>query len=501
MEAYLTGNVTDEGDVKLGDTDSSKEARWAWDELCERLVPNLRIRIKEQVDKNFKDEAKNRLGPTGERPEHKMLSSKFIITPYMIDMYRQMLEDEDLAIDADHPDDCELLWKGLQRIVEEQYDFEKWNHVSVSKKPMFKQVPLLNDADSSEKFSFNADEPDKISVVFKQKIPADNGGGWYRQADLIPEINDSGDQSDKNKYLLPDPQDRSIPKKKDGQLWKPTDSSKRTWKRGDGETWTFTALFRCFQRSNDEYIGKYLVSFKFYDNIDLNDKEYVKTYNKLLSQWRRRVMHVRTRIRDHWSEEEAAFVYTLINTWIKENGIEKFDIKAVYAERQSWVASLNKAFNATRTEDSLVSWVRNKTKAPKHPLGILTKRVNGIKDRIEADEDVAKKDRFPDEAIPLDKKTAEKRKHRADTESESEKEELDIVNDPREYEFDDEEVDDNAGEGSSRSAPKRRKTAATFKFKKTKAQELAEQTEAQMPREEHEDDEDDDELFMAGFDE
>jgi hypothetical protein len=460
LDAFLAGDVTEDGDATHWSADSKRPERLQqYKDLCNQLVPNLTAAIKKQSQMNLNVQPKSRVHGD-KNPEHRSFW-KLFLAPNLVTMYGEWVEKsrkKGINPDVDHWTNSlkfGKLIKLFQSIYELQYDFKDWKHMPP--KPIFNQTPRLN----AEEFMRVMDNCDQIRVYYHVVTPLGKG---FSQLDIIPEtavnftekeLTSMWRDKTRPKYLVPDPTTVTIPPKRRNTPWMNEDGVGKIWTRGE-LSWSPSFKFMVFDKATDAYIHEHLVDLDLLDQIGLNNEYWVLKYRKKISQWRGRATREATKVRDHWTNEERAVVYEFANTWLKKNGVDKFMPRILDGEKDDLQAGLVKRTGHMRSAESVSAWARQQmTAKPNEPLGMLYAKGQKMATRIDAGEDVADHERYPDEAIDVaeflakaktktpsrDGKSGKKCKHDPDEQSIADE---DALNDPHNFDPDgdlDEDLD------------------------------------------------------------
>ena len=435
LDAFLAGDVTEDGVATHWSAKSNGSERLQqYQNLCDRLVPNLTAAIKKQSHANLNAEPKNHVH--GDRnPEHQSLSQLFL-SKDLVTLYGALVEKarkKGLDPDVDpwtHPTKFDKMKAFFESIYVLQYDFDNWQHKRP--KPVFNQTARLD----AEEFIRVMNKRDCIRVHHRVTTAL---GKVFAQLDVIPEIAIKYTEQEltrmwrdktRPKYLIPDPAAVTIPnKRKDASCM--TSDDGETWTRGE-TSWAPTFKFMVFDTATHAYIHEHLVDLDHLDRIDLNDDTWVLKYRKKLSQWRNRDTGEATKIRDPWTDDERAIVYEWVNTWVKKNGVDKLLPRVMESGREDLQAALVAKTGFLRSVDSVSGWARQQiTNKPSEPLGMLYIEGQKLAARIESGESVPDDERYPEEAIDIAdflakakpqipseyNRSAKKRKHDSDDET------------------------------------------------------------------------------------
>ncbi|KNG49740.1 hypothetical protein TW65_03500 [Stemphylium lycopersici] len=456
LDAFLSGNVTEDGDAIHWLPESETEERLdSYKSLSSHLVPKITAAINKQSGENLVAEAKNRVYDD-EKPGHGRLCGMFL-APKVIGMYGEWVEKQRKKEESFDPDfdpwvspiENRKLINLLNTIVDIQYDFDTWQHISP--KPLFNQLPRIKGVEFQRVMSNFG------SIRTEYRITTSRGK-TFSQTTTIPETDLVYTEKEarkmwrdkkRSKYFLPDPVDVTVPKKEKEAIWHNADGEGKKWTRGD-TSFEPTLIFFVFDEETDAYIHHHIVSPNILDEIDLNKESWVVTYRKKLSQWRKRGTGETTKVRDHWSDDEKAAIYAWANMFCKKNGIDHCTPRRIDAEKADVLKELNKTVPGNRSMESVSAWTRTQmTKKPNLPLGLLAAEQQRVDAMVNNNQPVSESDRYPDQFIDVSgflaqskkkapaKKAQKKRKRGKDQE-----EEEGISNNPANFNIDADSDDD-----------------------------------------------------------
>ncbi|KAI4606379.1 hypothetical protein J4E80_010131 [Alternaria sp. BMP 0032] len=405
LDAFLAGDITEDGVATHWSAISNGSERLRqYQDLCDKLVPNLTAAIEKQSQANLNAEPKNRVhGDTN--PEHQSLSQLFL-SKDLVTLYGALVEKarkKGIELDVDtwtNPTKFSKMKAFFESIYVLQYDFNNWQHKRP--KPVFNQTARLD----AEEFMRVMNNREQIRVHHRVTTPL---GKVFAQLNVILEITIKYTEEEltrmwrdktRPKYLIPDPAAVTIPNKRKDTSWVSSDDGE-TWTRGE-TSWAPTFKFMVFDTATHAYIHEHLVDLDHLDRIDLNDDAWVLKYRKKLSQWRNRDTGEATKARDPWTDDERAIVYEWVNTWVKKNGVDKFLPRVMENKRDDLQATLVAQTGLLRSVDSVSGWARQQmTNKPNEPLGMLYIEGQKLAARIEAGESISDDERYPDEAIEI----------------------------------------------------------------------------------------------------
>jgi hypothetical protein len=411
LDACLEGLISDEGAV-VSKPPARKGATFTdWVAKCEKYVPKIRARIEEINNNNMRLPNNKYMGPDT-HPKHDLLW-KFVITPEHLNTFKDILEAEKISDEIEYPEAApEVIKNLLEDIIDGQYDFDAWVHLSFNAKAKtkFNQPMPEHPEDITEEYFEDQNHPDVILSIVKIKIPGTNVVKAYTS--LFPDLPKPISKRMKKARLTASKKKRStffrpsldsiiVPKKHKKYPWR--HSGGNFYHRNDGSSWEFFPFTREFDAETGEYIGLRHVKLSLLDDVNPNKEEWKKTFNRYFNQLRLRDPREKP-LREHtgWIAAEKKVVYRRINKWCKVNGVDQFRAKIFSeADKIDLVKEVNKIQNKGRTHGSVISWFNNAVLKEQGAIGDLVKKAAKLKKHLAKGETSPKADQFPDEAIPL----------------------------------------------------------------------------------------------------
>lgn len=217
--------------------------------------------------------------------------------------------------------------------------------------------------------------------------------------------------------IFPDVETSKVPRTKRAAPWKPVPGTSRyEWTRGDGdslESWRVNMFLHRLQRGTYAYQDIY-INTNVLNNVNPNDKTFRTLYNKWILQFARRrdATYTQKVVRIHWSVSERHALYTSINKFCTDFGIDKFGFsdgcELGTKQLQRMADFVNTVPNSSRTMPRGVDAVRGqivsshdrpqpKNKAIFHLLA----KAALFRSRIASGEEIFSAERQPELAIPL----------------------------------------------------------------------------------------------------
>ncbi|CAN9175906.1 unnamed protein product [Alternaria alternata] len=268
-----------------------------------------------------------------------------------------------------------------------------------------------------EKFAPHDTDPSKIEASFKIKLP--DGSGWFTQTDIIPEQRDSADEDlydARASVFFPDLESRKVPKKdkekKSDVVVRWNKVAAFRWERdfkGNHEVFTPSIALRRFNARTHAYEHIHIGISKLKD-IDPNDKVWKDAYNKWIDQISRRsnADYEKKKTRDHWTAGEICAMYTAINAFIHDNGIDAYDTMTS-ADLQAITDAINAVGGKARGLDALRGQITSAHETKNHTMWYLREHARDFRLMIEGGGEVTDDERYPEHIIPLSEFPLEKR--------------------------------------------------------------------------------------------
>ncbi|CAG5158549.1 uncharacterized protein ALTATR162_LOCUS5137 [Alternaria atra] len=270
---------------------------------------------------------------------------------------------------------------------------------------------------SKEKFEPHDTDPTKIEATFRIKMP--DGSGWFTQKDVIPEQRDSADEDLYEpcaSIFFPDLDSRKVPKK---DKEKKNDVAVRwnkvadlRWERtfkGKYEVFTPSIALRRFNARTHAYEHIHIGTSKL-NNIDPNNKMWKDAYNKWIDQISRRsnANYQKKKTRDHWTIGEICAMYTAINAFVHENGIDAYDSMST-SDLSAITDAINAVGGKARGLDALRGQITSAHETKNHTMWYLRENAREFRLMIEGGGKVSDEERYPEHIIPLTEFPVEKR--------------------------------------------------------------------------------------------
>jgi hypothetical protein len=162
-------------------------------------------------------------------------------------------------------------------------------------------------------------------------------------------------------------------------------------------------MFRRFNAATHAYEEIYLSAAKLVD-VDPNDKKYQYAYNKWIDQIRRRrdEAYVKSVVKEHWSPAERAALYAGINAYMRVKGLERFGFGRGGMERADVrdIAEKVSGVGEGRGVDAVRSQIATAHGRKNGAVWELLKRAEVLREKMGNGEEVGRKERWPEEAIP-----------------------------------------------------------------------------------------------------
>ena len=290
-----------------------------------------------------------------------------------------------------------------------------------------------------EKFAPHDTDPSKIEASFKIKLP--DGSGWFTQTDIIPEQRDSADEDlydARASVFFPDLESRKVPKKdkekKSDVVVRWNKVAAFRWERnfkGNHEVFTPSIALRRFNARTHAYevsiiytrytlqheltahfriVQHIHIGISKLKDIDPNDKVWKDAYNKWIDQISRRsnADYEKKKTRDHWTAGEICAMYTAINAFIHDNGIDAYDTMTS-ADLQAITDAINAVGGKARGLDALRGQITSAHETKNHTMWYLREHARDFRLMIEGGGEVTDDERYPEHIIPLSEFPLEKR--------------------------------------------------------------------------------------------
>ncbi|KAG9184941.1 hypothetical protein G6011_11771 [Alternaria panax] len=305
----------------------------------------------------------------------------------------------------------------------DEYDSDSESNLSEDPAP-FAGRELINKPNSSkEKFAPHDTDPTKIEATFKIKMP--DGSGWFTQNDVIPEQRDSADvdlYDAAASIFFPDLESRKVPKKdkekKSDVVVRWNKVSTFRWERtfkGKHEIFTPSKLrLDETHETHTDFVSLLLqhihIGTSKLNNIDPNNKVWKDAYNKWVDQISRRsnADYEKKKTRDHWTVGEICAMYTAINAFVHENGIDGYDTMTT-SDLQVITDAINAVGGKDRGLDALRGQITSAHETKNHTMWYLRENSRAFRLMIEGGGEVSDDERYPEHIIPLSEFPVEKR--------------------------------------------------------------------------------------------
>jgi hypothetical protein len=267
-----------------------------------------------------------------------------------------------------------------------------------------------------ETFSPHPTDPTKLIARFRVELPHASGT-YYEQIDEIPVRDETASSPAKpGFYFIRDLTNAKIPQRRrankknnhQGDKWT-RQASGEIWTRpglnGEGiDVWEPIVVFRRFNATTQKYQQIYINLSKL-DNVDPNDKMYQYAYNKWIDQIRRRRdgTYVQVVNKDHWTHAERRALYAAINAFVRKAGLRNFGFGPDVAMNQKDIQVMTNAVNTVGGKNRHVDAVRGQISSAhirkNKAIYDLLQHAQVLRDRLDRDEIVPRKERYPQEAI------------------------------------------------------------------------------------------------------
>jgi hypothetical protein len=296
-------------------------------------------------------------------------------------------------------------------------DSESEDELSDDPAPFAYRELINKELSPMEKFAAHDTDPSKIEATFRIKMP--DGSGWFIQKDVIPEQRASADEDLYEagaSIFFPDLDSRKVPKKdkekKSDVVVRWNKVGEHRWERtfkGKHETFTPSIALRRFNARTHAYEHIHVGTSKL-KNIDPNDKTWKDAYNKWIDQISRRsnADYQKKKTRDHWTVGEICAMYTAINAFVHENGIDAYDAMST-ADLTTITDAINAAGGKGRGLDALRGQITSAHESKNHTMWYLRENARDFRLMIEGGGEVTDEERFPEHIIPLEEFPVERR--------------------------------------------------------------------------------------------
>jgi hypothetical protein len=267
-----------------------------------------------------------------------------------------------------------------------------------------------------ETLSLHPTDSTKLIARFRVELPH-APGTYYEQIDEIPVRDETASSPAKpGFYFIRDLTNAKIPQRRrankknnhQGDRWT-RQASGEIWTRPglDGkeiEVWEPIVVFRRFNATTQKYEQIYINLSKL-KNVDPNDKMYQYAYNKWIDQIRRRRdgTYVQVVNKDHWTHAERRALYAAINAFVRKAGLRNFGFGSDVTMNQKDIQVMTDAVNTVGGKNRHVDAVRGQISSAhlrkNKAIYDLLQRAQVLRDRLDRDEIVPRKERYPQEAI------------------------------------------------------------------------------------------------------